>query len=64
MNSKGFFTFDAAAYRVYRVLSPHNYSPVFDDLWKEGPNGRGLGFISLVVWFWFMCACVCVCVDF
>lgn len=41
----------AVAYSVCTVSSPHTSPPVFDDLWKEGPSGKGLGFISLVGWF-------------
>lgn len=32
MNSKGCFTFDAAAYSVYTVSSPYTFLPIFDDL--------------------------------
>lgn len=33
-----------------QLPSPHTSPPVFD-LWKEGPSGKGLAFISVVVWF-------------
>lgn len=51
---------DAVAYSVCTASSPHHSSPVFDDLHKEDPSGRGW---VLFLWlFGFgLCACVCVC---
>lgn len=66
MNSKGFFTFDAVACSVYTVSSPYTFLLIFDDLWKEGPSGEGVGFLFLWLFGFglYVCVCVRVCVDF
>lgn len=63
MNSKGFFTFDAVACSVYTESSPYTFLLIFDDLWKEGPSRRGLGFYffgCLVLAYVRVCVRVCV----
>lgn len=63
VNSKGFFTL--MQLHIVCVQHRHLTTPVFDDLHKEDPSGRGW---VLFLWlFGFgLCACVCarVYVDF